>query len=36
MKALMSKVSGYMVPKLTREIGGEPSKTILDLRLKQS
>jgi hypothetical protein len=25
-----------MVPKLTREIGGEPSKTILDLRLKQS
>jgi L-lysine 2,3-aminomutase len=35
MKALMSKVSGYMVPKLTREIGGEPSKTILDLRLKQ-
>ncbi|MGY2798257.1 L-lysine 2,3-aminomutase [Ewingella americana] len=36
MKGLMSKVSGYMVPKLTREIGGEPSKTILDLRLKQS
>lgn len=36
MKELMSKVSGYMVPKLTREIGGEPSKTILDLRLKQS
>ncbi|TPG61668.1 EF-P beta-lysylation protein EpmB [Ewingella americana] len=36
MKKLMSKVSGYMVPKLTREIGGEPSKTILDLRLKQS
>lgn len=35
MKGLMSKVSGYMVPKLTREIGGEPSKTILDLRLKQ-
>ena len=36
MKGLMSQVSGYMVPKLTREIGGEPSKTILDLRLKQS
>jgi len=36
MKGLMSKVSGYMVPKLTREIGGEPSKTILDLGLKQS
>lgn len=36
MKGLMSQVSGYMVPKLTREIGGEPSKTILDLGLKQS
>lgn len=31
MKGLMSLVSGYMVPKLTREIGGEPSKTLLDL-----
>ena len=35
MKALMSLVSGYMVPKLTREIGGEPSKTLLDLGLRQ-
>ncbi|MDC9751826.1 EF-P beta-lysylation protein EpmB, partial [Proteus mirabilis] len=35
MKSLMSLVSGYMVPKLTREIGGEPSKTLLDLGLRQ-
>ncbi|MCS3406090.1 EF-P beta-lysylation protein EpmB [Serratia sp. AKBS12] len=35
MKALLSKVSGYLVPRLTREIGGEPSKTPLDLRLTQ-
>lgn len=35
MKGLMSLVSGYMVPKLTREIGGEPSKTLLDLGLRQ-
>ncbi|HGN1704422.1 TPA: EF-P beta-lysylation protein EpmB [Providencia rettgeri] len=33
---LLSKVSGYLVPKLAREIGGEPSKTLLDLNLKQS
>ncbi|MEG3132048.1 EF-P beta-lysylation protein EpmB [Rouxiella sp. T17] len=35
-KALLSKVSGYLVPTLAREIGGEPSKTPLDLRLTQS
>jgi KamA family protein len=35
MKGLLSKVSGYLVPKLTREIGGEPSKTPLDLRLTE-
>ncbi|WP_114192044.1 EF-P beta-lysylation protein EpmB [Edaphovirga cremea] len=34
-KALLSKVSGYLVPKLAREIGGEASKTPLDLRLRQ-
>lgn len=34
-RELMTLVSGYMVPKLTREIGGEPSKTLLDLRLRQ-
>ncbi|AHG20680.1 lysine 2,3-aminomutase [Chania multitudinisentens RB-25] len=33
MKGLLSKVSGYLVPRLAREIGGEPSKTPLDLRL---
>ena len=33
---LLSKVSGYLVPKLAREIGGEPSKTLLDLNLRQS
>ncbi len=36
MKELLSRVSGYLVPRLTREIGGEPSKTPLDLRLTQS
>ncbi|QCR34886.1 EF-P beta-lysylation protein EpmB [Nissabacter sp. SGAir0207] len=35
-KALLTKVSGYMVPKLAREVGGEPSKTPLDLYLKQA
>ncbi|MEE3652680.1 MULTISPECIES: EF-P beta-lysylation protein EpmB [unclassified Brenneria] len=35
-KALMKKVSGYLVPRLAREIGGEASKTPLDLGLKQS
>lgn len=35
MRALLSKVSGYLVPKLAREIGGEPSKTPLDLQLRQ-
>lgn len=33
MRELLTLVSGYMVPKLTREIGGEPSKTMLDLQL---
>ncbi|WP_431224092.1 EF-P beta-lysylation protein EpmB [Serratia sp. L9] len=36
MKGLLSLVSGYLVPRLAREIGGEPSKTPLDLRLTQS
>ncbi|MDR3431432.1 MAG: EF-P beta-lysylation protein EpmB [Rouxiella aceris] len=35
-KELLRRVSGYLVPTLTREIGGEPSKTPLDLRLTQS
>ena len=35
MRELLTLVSGYMVPKLAREIGGEPSKTPLDLGLKQ-
>lgn len=35
MRELLSRVSGYMVPKLAREIGGEPSKTPLDLQLRQ-
>lgn len=33
MKKLLSQVSGYLVPRLTREIGGEASKTLLDLQL---
>lgn len=32
-QGLMIQVSGYLVPKLTREIGGEKSKTPLDLHL---
>lgn len=32
---LLPRVSGYLVPKLAREIGGEPSKTPLDLQLRQ-
>jgi EF-P beta-lysylation protein EpmB len=35
MRQLLSRVSGYMVPRLAREIGGEPSKTPLDLQLRQ-
>lgn len=35
MRDLLTLVSGYMVPKLAREIGGEPSKTPLDLQLRQ-
>ena len=34
-RELLTLISGYMVPKLAREIGGEPSKTPLDLGLKQ-
>ncbi|WP_179451879.1 MULTISPECIES: EF-P beta-lysylation protein EpmB [unclassified Enterobacter] len=34
-RQLLVMVSGYMVPKLAREIGGEPSKTPLDLQLRQ-
>ena len=35
MKGLLCRVSGYLVPRLAREIGGELSKTPLDLRLMQ-
>lgn len=35
MRDLLGRVSGYLVPKLAREIGGEPSKTPLDLQLRQ-
>ncbi len=34
MRELLTLISGYMVP-AAREIGGEPSKTPLDLGLKQ-
>ncbi|NAW64338.1 EF-P beta-lysylation protein EpmB [Photobacterium halotolerans] len=34
MAGLIEKVSGYLVPKLTREIGGRASKTPLDLHLE--
>lgn len=35
MKGLLSQVSGYLVPRLTREVGGEASKTPLDLHLME-
>ena len=35
MRELLKMTSGYLVPRLAREIGGEPSKTPLDLGLKQ-
>lgn len=35
MKGLLSQVSGYLVPRLTRELGGEASKTPLDLHLME-
>ncbi|KJY82662.1 lysine 2,3-aminomutase [Vibrio galatheae] len=34
MAGVMAQVSGYLVPKLTREIGGRASKTPLDLHLE--
>ncbi|WP_231908310.1 EF-P beta-lysylation protein EpmB [Candidatus Gullanella endobia] len=34
-KQLLGKVSGYLVPRLVREINGEQSKTLIDLQLKQ-
>ncbi len=34
MAGLIEQVSGYLVTKLTREIGGRPSKTPLDLHLE--
>ncbi|PWI33133.1 EF-P beta-lysylation protein EpmB [Vibrio albus] len=34
MREVMTRVSGYMVPKLTREEAGKPSKTPLDLGLE--
>ena len=34
MREVITRVSGYLVPKLTREIGGRPSKTPLDLHLE--
>lgn len=33
MAGLLSRVSGYLVPRLTREIGGKPNKVPLDLHL---
>ncbi|MGF1706661.1 EF-P beta-lysylation protein EpmB [Enterovibrio baiacu] len=34
MAGLLQEVSGYLVPKLTREVGGKASKTPLDLHLE--
>ena len=35
MRELLTLISGYMVPRLAREIGGEPSKPPLHLQLRQ-
>lgn len=34
MKELLTRISGYLVPRLTREIGGKLSKTPIDLQLQ--
>lgn len=36
MHALMKKVSGYLVPRLMREVGGRPSKILVDLLMRDS
>ncbi len=33
MRKLLSQISGYLVPRLTRDISGEAGKTLLDLQL---
>ena len=33
MKELIKRQPGYLVPKLVREIGGQPGKTPIDLQL---
>ncbi len=33
MRELIKRQPGYLVPKLVREIGGQPGKTPLDLQL---
>jgi L-lysine 2,3-aminomutase len=33
MRQLIKRQPGYLIPKLVREIGGQPGKTPLDLRL---
>lgn len=33
MQQLLAKISGYLVPRLVREISGQPSKTPLDIQL---
>lgn len=33
MRQFLAQTSGYLVPRLTREIGGQPSKTWIDLQL---
>ncbi|MBI0439171.1 EF-P beta-lysylation protein EpmB [Dickeya dianthicola] len=35
LRELITQVSGYLVPSLTREIGGEASKTLLDIGMRQ-
>ena len=35
MRQLVTLVSGYLVPKLAREIGGERSKSLMDIGLRQ-
>ncbi|TKI08500.1 EF-P beta-lysylation protein EpmB [Martelella alba] len=35
MQELVTRVSGYLVPRLAREIGGERSKSLIDIGLRQ-
>lgn len=35
MKELLTRISGYLVPRLIKEIGGQPNKTLINLQLQK-